>query len=186
MFVEVPWFIFVLLIGELVVAIVFTARLKKMQPMTANILFYVYAALTGFSLSTVGLAYDVSTVFEAFLFAAVLFASCVVIGHTTRVDLSKFSGILIGGLIALVLVSLLEIFVFHNTGLNLIISYVGVVLFLFITAWDMQKIKAYYAQLDGYQDMKSKMAVYSAFQLYLDFINIFLYVLRILGSRSRN
>ena len=76
--------------------------------------------------------------------------------------------------------------IFNFSGFALMISYVGVILFLVLTAWDMQKIKAYYYQLDDYNDMRSKMAIYSAFQLYLDFINIFLYVLRILGSRNRD
>lgn len=172
------------MIAQFGICIYLSARLQKMEVSTANTLLYVYAAVTGISFSLLPFAYDIGTIFEAFLFAAVMFFGCAAIGNTTKVDLSKFSGLLMGGLIAIIVASIVAIFV---PGMNLMIAYAGVILFLFLVAWDMQKIKAYYYQLDGYEDMKEKMAVFSAFQLYLDFLNIFLYVLRILGNgRNRN
>ena len=183
--VQMPFLMWIAMFAQIGVCIAFTAGLQKMQKNTVTILFYAYAALTGISFSFLPFAYRVDTVFEAFAFAAVMFISCAVIGHNTKVDLSKFSGLMFGALISLVLASIVGM-IFNFSGFALMISYVGVILFLVLTAWDMQKIKAYYYQLDDYNDMRSKMAIYSAFQLYLDFINIFLYVLRILGSRNRD
>lgn len=183
--VQMPFLMWIAMFAQIGVCIAFTAGLQKMQKSTVTILFYAYAALTGISFSFLPYAYGVDTVFEAFAFAAVMFVSCAVIGHNTKVDLSKFSGLMFGALVSLVLASIVGM-IFNFSGFALMISYVGVILFLVLTAWDMQKIKAYYYQLDDYNDMRSKMAIYSAFQLYLDFINIFLYVLRILGSRSRD
>jgi len=142
----------------------------------------VYSALTGFTFSFVLMAYDMNTVFVAFLFAAVLFASCAIIGHTTKVDLTKFSGLLFGALLALVIMTVISIFVpvLRN---NLLFGYLGLFIFLVYTAFDMQKIKQYYYNV-GEGTIKENLAVFGAFQLYLDFINIFIYILRILGNRK--
>jgi FtsH-binding integral membrane protein len=113
----------------------------------------------------------------------VLFISCAIIGHTTSVDLSRFTGLLFGALLAVVIVSVLGIFIPALRG-SLLIGYAGLIVFLGLTAFDMQKIKQYYYVPD--EKIKGNLAVYSAFQLYLDFINILLYILRILGnSKSR-
>jgi FtsH-binding integral membrane protein len=113
-----------------------------------------------------------------------MFFCCAIIGHTTNVDLTKFSGLLIGGLIALVVATILSLFIPVLRD-SLIISYIGVLLFLVITAWDMQKIKQfYYGTQGGMGTLGGNLAVYGAFQLYLDFINLFLRILQILGSRS--
>ncbi|MBR2760068.1 MAG: Bax inhibitor-1/YccA family protein [Solobacterium sp.] len=172
-------------IAQFGICIFLSARLMSMQTKTATILLYVYAALTGFTFSIYGLLYDTGTFFSAFAFASVMFFCCAIIGHTTNVDLTKFSGILIGGLIALVIASIASIFIPFLRE-SLLISYIGIILFLFLTAWDMQKIKGYYYGTQGGTGVIGQnLAVFGAFQLYLDFINIFLYVLRILGSRSR-
>ncbi len=123
----------------------------------------------------------------AFAFAAVLFISCAVIGYTTRVDLTRFSGLFMGGLIAIILVSIVGMF-FRSFfwGMNLYISYFGVLLFLGITAWDVQKLKNSYNMVSYDSEFAEKYSIIGALQLYLDFINIFLYIVRILGnSRSR-
>ena len=171
-------------IAQFGVCIVLSMRITKMETKTAKILFYAYAALTGVTFAVLPMAFDVATVFSAFAFAAVMFFCCAVIGHTTSVDLTKFSGLLIGGLIALVVATILSLFVPVLRD-SLIISYIGVLLFLVITAWDMQKIKQfYYGTQGGMGTLGGNLAVYGAFQLYLDFINLFLRILRILGSRS--
>lgn len=174
----------VAMIAQFGVCIGLSSKITTMQTGTATALFYGYAALTGLTFSVLGLNFSIYEMFMAFAFASVMFFSCAVIGHTTNVDLSKFSGILIGGLVALILATVVSMFVpaFRN---GLLISYIGVILFLFITAWDIQKIKGYYyGTQGGYGQMGANLAIYGAFQLYLDFINIFLYVLRIMGSRS--
>ena len=171
-------------IAQFGICIFLSMKITSMQTKTATILLYAYAAMTGVTFAVLPLAFDVATVFSAFAFAAVMFFSCAVIGHTTNVDLTKFSGLLIGGLIALVLASVLSLFIPALRD-SLVISYIGVILFLFLTAWDMQKIKQfYYGTQGGVGTLGGNLAVYGAFQLYLDFINIFLQVLRILGSRS--
>ena len=114
-----------------------------------------------------------------------MFISCAVIGVTTDKDLTQFGTILMAGLIAMVLASVLAIFipVLRN---NLLFSYIGVALFLGITAFDTQKIKAFYYGTNPGETIHENLATFAAFQLYLDFINIFLYVLRILGNNRNN
>lgn len=172
-------------IAQFGICIFLSTRLMTMQTTTATILLYAYAALTGFTFSVYGLLYESGTFYTAFAFAAVMFFSCAIIGHTTNVDLSKFRGLMIGGLIAIILASIASIFI-PALRESLFISYIGVILFLVLTAWDMQKIRGYYyGTQGGTGTVGQNLAVYGAFQLYLDFINIFLYVLRIVGSRSR-
>ena len=166
------------------VCIFLSMRITQMETKTAQILLYVYAALTCVTFSVLPMAFDIATVFSAFAFAAVMFFCCAIIGHTTNVDLTKFSGLLIGGLIALVIATVLSLFI-PALRESLAISYIGVILFLVITAWDMQKIKQfYYGTQGGVGTLGGNLAVYGAFQLYLDFINLFLRILQILGSRS--
>ena len=174
----------VLLIAQLGVCVALSAKITTMETKTAMILFYVYAAITGITFSVLPLAFDVATVFTAFAFSAVMFFCCAIIGHTTNVDLTKFSGLLVGALIALVIATVLSLFIPVLRD-SLIISYLGVILFLVLTAWDMQKIKQYYyGTQGGIGTIGGNLAVYGAFQLYLDFINLFMRVLQILGSRS--
>ncbi len=174
----------VAIIAQLVVCVVLSRKITTLKTSTATALFYGYAALTGITFSALPLNFGFDTFFMAFAFAAVLFFCCAIIGHTTNVDLSKFGGLMIGGLIALVITSIVSMFIPALRD-GLLISYVGVILFLFLTAWDMQKIKGYYyGTQGGYGTVGANLAIFGAFQLYLDFINIFLYVLRILGSRS--
>lgn len=157
--------------------------LQTMSPSKSKALFFVYSAITGVTFSVLPVAFGEATVFTAFVFSAVMFFSAAVIGHFTNVDLSRFSGILFGALLSLVLVSVLSFFI-PALQSSLFISYAGVLIFMGLTAYDMQKIKSYYYQAQGMEVLSGNLAVYSAFQMYLDFINIFLYVLRILGSRS--
>jgi FtsH-binding integral membrane protein len=157
-----------------------------MNPGRAKAMFLGYAAITGFTFSILPLAFGTATVFTAFAFSAVMYFAAAVIGHFTRVDLSKFTGIFIGGLFALILVSILSMFI-PALADSLVVSYIGVLLFLGITAWDMQRIKAFYYNTQGNDTLSQNLAIYGAFELYLDFINIFLYVLRIFGrGSSRN
>lgn len=173
-----------LLIAEFVVVIAFSAGITKFSTTTVKVLMFVYAAITGVTFAYLPLYYGVGTVFEAFLFAAVLFICCAVIGNYTKVDLTKFSGMFRGALLAFVIMTVISMFVPALRN-GLFMGYLGLVLFLGLTAWDMQKVKAYYYQI-GEGTIKENFAIYSAFQMYLDFINLFLFVLRILGGgRSR-
>ena len=165
------------------VVIGLSSKLTTMKTSTANLLFLVYAAITGFSFSTLLYVYTSASVFGAFAFSAVLFISCAIIGSTTNRDLSQFSTLLMGGLIALLVASIASFFI-PALANSLLISYLGVIIFLGITAWDMQRIKGMYYSIGGYGQMAENFAIYGAFELYLDFINIFLYVLRIFGNNS--
>ncbi len=175
---------YILFFVQIGVAIGFTWGLNKMSPMVANILFFLYSAITGVTFGVLPLAYGVENMFYAFGFTAVLFISVAIIGHTTSVDISRFSGLLIGGLIALIVISVASMFI-NLSGIELIVCYLGVIIFLGLTAWDTQKLKQYYYSAAHDDEMVSKLSIYGAFQLYLDFINLFLYILRILGRRGR-
>lgn len=152
---------------------------------TTNLLFMCYAAVTGFTFSTLFAVYGTGTLVGAFAFTSVLFFSMAIIGHTTNVDISRFSGLLMGGLIALLITTVVSMFI-PALRSSLLISYLGIVVFLGLTAWDMQRIKQIYYQTGGYGTAAENLAVYGAFELYLDFLNIFLYVLRILGTSRDN
>ncbi len=168
------------------VVISLSAKLTTMDTKTANGLFFAYSALTGITFSVLIEGYGLGICAPAFLFTAVMFFSCVIIGKTTNRDLSQFSSLFMGALIALVIASLFSMFIPALRN-SLFISYAGILIFLGLTAWDSQKIRAYYEGTGGgYGQVGENLAVYGAFQLYLDFINIFLYVLRILGSRRRD
>ena len=108
-----------------------------------------------------------------------------VIGHTTKVDITKFSGLLIAGLFTLIIITVLSMFI-NIPGATMITSYLGVVIFLGLTAWDVQKLRNYYFSSELDDTLRSKLSIYGAFQLYLDFINLFLYILRIFGNRSKD
>ena len=171
---------------EFGIVIYLSSRLTTMSTNTATGLFYGYAVVTGLTFSTLFYAYDSSTIAVSFLFTAVVFFSCAIIGRFTNVDLSRFSGIMMGGLVALILVSILGMFI-PAIGNSLLLSYVGILLFCGITAWDMQRIMSLYYQTNGgYGQTGANLAIYGAFELYLDFINLFLRILSVFGNRRRN
>lgn len=179
-FPQISW---ILLIAEFGIVIGLSAGLRKMSTGLATGLFLAYALITGLTFSYIPFLYGIHTVFTAFVYAAVLFVSCAIIGHTTSVDLSRFSGLMIGGLVSMVVVGILSIFIpiLRN---NILFGYIGLILFLFLTAWDMQKIKGFYYGVEEGR-LKNNLAIYGAFELYLDFLNMFLYLLRILGRGSK-
>ena len=142
-----------------------------------------YCVITGITFGTLPLLYGIANIFMAFIFAAVMFGCCAVIGYTTKVDMTRFSGLLIGGLFSLVIMSVIGL-LFRWSMDSMFICMFGIVIFLGLTAYDMQMIKRnYYYVTDS--EMAKKYRVISALNLYLDFINIFLYVLRVLGKRNK-
>lgn len=173
----VPMFI------QLGITIYLTKRLFVMSVTRARVLFVVYALITGLTFSILPSIFDVNSMFYAFGFSAVLFGSLAVIGGTMKMDLTKYTSLFAGALLALIIISLLAMFL-KLQGLDLIISYVGLFLFLAITAYDVQKIKKNFYIAKGDYEVLDKLSIFGALQLYLDFVNIFLYVLRILGRRK--
>lgn len=172
----------VMLFAQLGVVVALVSRVTKMKSSTAKILFLLYSALTGVTFSTLGLVYELGSIGLAFGMSALYFASLAVIGYTTKRDLTKVGTIAMAGLFALIIYSFLS-FLFGFSMDSFVYSIIGLLIFAGLTAWDVQKIKKMH---DAYQDdekMLNTLSIYSAFQLYLDFINIFLFILRIVGNR---
>jgi len=160
-----------------------SGRIHKMQASTATLMFVVYSALNGATLSAIFLAYAASTITSTFFVCSATFVACSIYGYTTRRDLTSMGGFLTMGLIGIVIASLVNMF-FQSGALSTIISYVGVLVFIGLTAYDTQDIKNMaLAQPDDLDaGALRKGAILGALKLYLDFINLFLMLLRIFGG----
>ncbi|MGZ3410439.1 MAG: Bax inhibitor-1/YccA family protein [Xanthobacteraceae bacterium] len=156
-------------------------RIQRLQPATAFALFMLYAGLLGLMLSTVFLAYTGASVTRVFFISAASFGALSMYGYTTKRDLSPIGSFLIMGVFGLVIAMLVNMF-FKSTGLDFVISAIGVLVFAGMTAYDTQNIKEMYdVQDDG--TLAGRKAVMGALKLYLDFINLFMFLLRFLGDR---
>jgi FtsH-binding integral membrane protein len=173
----------VLIIGELVLVFSLAGRAHKMQASTATGLFILYAALNGVTLSAIFLIYTRSSITSTFFICAATFVACSIYGMTTKRDLTSLGGFMTMGLIGIIIASVVNLFV-RSSGMSMIISYVGVLVFVGLTAYDTQKLKTMaLSQPDGLEaGVVRKGAILGALSLYLDFINLFLMLLRILGS----
>ena len=173
-----------LIIAELVLVFVLSARINKMSVTTATIMLIVYSALNGVTLSFIFLAYSLGSITKTFFITTGMFGVMALVGATTKQDLSKMGSILFMALIGLIIASLVNIFL-HSSGLDWIISLIGVVLFTALTAYDVQRVKRLATESDLYDDTQvGRLAVISALSLYLDFINLFLYLLRFFGRND--
>lgn len=179
-----PYIPMVLLIAELVVVLVLSAGILKRPVGVTRVLFAVYSILNGLVFSAYFVIYDVANLVVIFGLTALFFGAFSLYGRFTKTDLSKLRPLLIGGLIFLLVAGLLTMFL-NLSSMERIICMVGIVVFLCFTAYDVQKIKANYEYFYGEAALLQKASIYSALQLYLDFINLFLYLLRFLG-RGRN
>ena len=179
-----PYIPMVLLIAELVVVLVLSAGILKRPVGVTRVLFAVYSILNGLVFSAYFVIYDVANLVVIFGLTALFFGAFSLYGRFTKTDLSKLRPLLIGGLIFLLIAGLLTMFL-NLSSMERIICMVGIVVFLCFTAYDVQKIKANYEYFYGDAVLLQKASIYSALQLYLDFINLFLYLLRFLG-RGRN
>lgn len=144
--------------------------------------FLAYSAVNGISLSFIFMVYELGSIFNVFLSSVALFAVMAIAGYTTKTDLTKMGSLLIIGLIGIVIASVINIFM-QSDKMSFICSILGVIIFTGLTAWDVQKIKNLAAEDDGSTPFR-KLAVMGALNLYLDFINIFLYLLRLFGGRK--
>ena len=176
---------FGLIIGELALVFTISARVHKMQSSTATALFVLYAALNGVTLSAIFLIYARSSIATTFFICAGTFVACSVYGWTTKRDLTSLGGFMAMGLIGIIIASVVNMFL-RSSGMHMIISYIGVLVFVGLTAYDTQKLKSMALTqpigLDA--GVARKGAILGALSLYLDFINLFLMLLRILGSRE--
>jgi FtsH-binding integral membrane protein len=178
-----PLVFFGLIIAQLAMVFMISARIQRMQASTATMLFLVYSALNGATLSSIFLAYAQSAITSTFFICAATFTACSVYGWTTRRDLTTMGGFLTMGLIGIVIASVVNMFV-KSGAVSTIVSYVGVLVFVGLTAYDTQDIKNMaLSQPDGLDaGAVRKGAILGALKLYLDFINLFLMLLRIFGS----
>ncbi len=177
-----PAIVFGAIIAELALVLGISFGFNRISAATATVLFLVYAALNGFTLSLVLLAFTTASVVGAFVATGALFGAMSIIGYTTRIDLSKLGTFLMMGLIGLLIAMVVNIFI-SSGPLDLIISIVGVLLFTALTAYDTQRIGRMAAQMDAQGEAGSKMAIFGALKLYLDLINMFLFMLRLIGRR---
>lgn len=176
---------FGLIIGELVLVFTISARVHKMQASTATSLFVLYASLNGVTLSAIFLIYTRSSITSTFFICAATFIVSSIYGMVTKRDLTSMGQFMFMGLIGIVIASVVNLFV-RSSGMSLIVSYIGVIVFVGLTAYDTQKLRTMaLAQPDGLDSGTiRKGAILGALTLYLDFINLFLMLLRILGNRD--
>jgi FtsH-binding integral membrane protein len=174
------WVIFIAQIG---LVIWISARLVKMSMTTATLLFILYSAMMGVTMSSIFMIYTMSSIASVFFITAGMFLAMSLLGYFTRMDLTRIGSLLFMALIGVVIASVVNIFLGSET-LYWIISYVAVVVFVGLTAYDTQKIKEMLVEYGNVDEMGQKLALFGALTLYLDFINLFLYLLRIFGDRK--
>jgi len=170
------------MISPLAFVLLISFGLNRISYPILGLLFVAYAAVTGVSLSIILAMYTATSVLSVFLTTSIVFGIMAIAGYTTKTDLTKFGSILFMALIGIVVASLVNMFL-HSSGLQMLISYIGVAVFVGLTAYDVQKLKNIGAGLTYGDATASKMALMGGLTLYLDFINLFLMLLRIFGRR---
>jgi len=175
---------FGLIIAELALVYIISARINKIQAKTATSLFILYAALNGATLASVFLVYTSSSITSTFFICSATFVACSIFGMTTKRDLTSMGGFMTMGLIGILIASVVNMFI-KSSAMNMIISYIGVIVFVGLTAYDTQKLKHMaMTQPSGLEaGVVRKGAILGALSLYLDFINLFIMLLSILGGR---
>ena len=173
-----------LVIAELALVFILSARIMKMSFSTAGIMFALYSVLNGVTMSFIFIAYTSTSIATAFFVTAGMFAAMSFIGFVTKKDLSSFGSFFTMALIGLIIASVVNIFL-NSSVMYWIITYVGVLLFVGLTAYDTQKIKQMLIEYgDEVNDSTQKLALIGSLSLYLDFINLFLYILRLFGNNK--
>ena len=170
-----------LIIAELALVFVVSGMINRLSLTTATLLFTLYSVLNGVVLSSIFVIYSGTSIAKVFFITAGTFAAMAVYGYTTKRDLSTMGRLMFMGLIGLIIASIVNLFI-KSSGLDLILSYIGVIVFVGLTAWDTQKIKQMLAVQEDIDEGAQKIALVGALSLYLDFINLFLYLLRIFGG----
>jgi FtsH-binding integral membrane protein len=171
-----------LVIAQLALVFTISAAVNKLSPGVATALFMLYSALTGLTLSSIFLIYSLPSITGAFIATAGTFGAMSVYGMVTKRDLTRLGSILFMALIGLILASLVNMF-FRSSALYWIVTYAGVLIFVGLTAYDTQRLKAVAVATANDPRMAARYAVNGALMLYLDFINLFMLLLRIMGDR---
>ncbi len=172
----------VVMLAPLGLVLLLSFRIMQMSQAAAQATFWVYAALVGASLASILIVYTGASVAMTFFVTAGTFGAMSLWGYTTKRDLTRFGSFLFMGLIGILLASLANFF-FKSAAINFVVSVLGVLIFTGLTAWDTQKIKNTYYAVGGDTAVAGKAAIMGALALYLDFLNIFLFLLRFMGNR---
>jgi len=172
-----------LIIVEFALVIGITAAINKLSLTTATLMFVLYSVINGAMLSSIFMIYTMSSITSVFFITAGTFAVMAFIGYTTKTDLTSMGKILIMALIGIIIATVVNIFL-KSSGLEMILSYLGVLVFVGLTAYDSQKIKQMLLMAPDAGEGAQKLALLGALTLYLDFINLFIYLLRIFGRRE--
>ena len=174
----------VIMFAPLLVVFAFGAALNRLSVAGATLVFYGFATLMGLSISSIFLVYTSVSIIQTFFVTAIAFASLSIYGYVTKRDLSGFGTFLMMGLIGLIVAMIVNIFL-QSSAMQFVISVIGVLIFAGLTAYDTQQIKNTYLQLAGSdQDFLGKSAIMGALKLYLDFLNLFMFLLQFLGNRE--
>jgi uncharacterized protein len=173
----------VVALAPLAFVLVLSFGINKLSTVAAQAIYWVYAAVMGLSMSTIFLAFSGTSIAQTFFATAAAFLGLSIYGYTTKRDLSGFGTFLIMGLVGIIVAMLLNAFVFQSSAMGMAISIIGVLLFAGLTAYDTQKIKSMYFYVQG-TDFVGKSVVMGALTLYLDFVNMFTFLLNLLGSRE--
>ena len=176
-----PSMLWILVIAQIGLVVWLSARVLSMSMGMATTLFIAYSVLTGVTLSSIFMIYEMGTIATTFFVTAGTFFIMSLVGYTTRMDLSRIGNVLYMMLIGLIIATVVNIFVASST-LHWVITYVGVIVFVGLIAWDTQKIRNIFLEHGTADDNGHKLALLGALMLYLDFINLFLYLLRIFGG----
>ena len=171
-----------IIVAELIVVFVFSLLRRKVSYGIAKALFLIYSALSGLTLSSIFIVYKLDSIVMVFLASAIMFGLMALYGYFTKSSLMSLGKMLIFGLIAIVIMSIINMFV-NSSSFGIVLSIISVVIFLGFTAYDMQKLKEVYDYYSSDEAELSKAAIYGALDLYLDFINIFIDLLRLFGNR---
>jgi len=174
---------FLVMLAPLAFVLVMSFGVQRMSMGALTLTFYGFSIAMGLSLSTIFLVYTHASIAQVFFITAAMFLGMSLYGYTTRADLTKMGSFLIMGLFGIIIASLVNLFV-HSSGLGFVISVLGVVIFTGLTAYDTQKIKEMYSDSWG-TEATGKIAIMGAVTLYLDFINLFLMLLRLMGQGDR-
>ncbi|MGF0099121.1 Bax inhibitor-1/YccA family protein [Prevotella sp. SGI.027] len=181
---QTPAIMWGLIIAELAIVIAISAAINRLSLTTATLLFVLYSVLNGATLSLIFAVYTMSSIANVFFITAGTFGVMAAYGYFTKRDLSSWGRLLLMALIGLIIATLVNVFLVKSTGFDLILSYAGVLIFVGLTAYDTQKIKQMLAMQTDMGEGAQKVALLGALSLYLDFINLFLYLLRIFGKRE--
>ena len=172
---------FGLIIAEFALVFAISGAINRLSLSTATMLFILYSVINGATLSSIFFAFSVATIGKVFFITAGTFGAMALVGYTTKTDLTSMGKLLFMALLGIIIASVVNIFV-ASSSLDLILSYVGVLVFVGLTAYDTQKIKQMCQAAPDAGESAQKLALIGALSLYLDFINLFLYLLRIFGN----